>query len=97
MLLDLEKLNYQERISYQNLVEQYKIKQLSVEDIKDSITKLLFAAIRELAEVGLDDKRDLFLKARVKNYLVLLDILTVPEQVEKQLSEAVKKLEKRIK
>ena len=95
-MLDIEKLNYQERISYQNIIEQYKVKQLSVEDIREHITKLLFAGVRELAEVGLDDKKDLYLKARVKNYLVLLDILTVPEQIEKQLSEVVKKLEKRI-
>jgi hypothetical protein len=97
-MLDLEKLNYKERESYQNILDQYKIKQLSIVDFKDHVTSLLFAVIRELVEIEKNqDEKNTYLKARAKNYLVMLDILTAPEMAEKQMREAMGKMEKRVK
>ena len=96
-MLDIEKLNYQERASYQNILAQYKINQITVTDLKLRVADLLFAATRELVEIeSSQDEKNIYLKARIKNYLVLLDILTAPEEAERQMSEALKKLEKRV-
>ena len=97
IMLDLEKLNYKERESYQKTLEQFKTKQLTISDLKDNVTALLFAVIRELVEVEKNqDEKNTFLKARAKNYLVLIDILTAPEIAEKQMAEALKKIDKRV-
>jgi|SRR3990167_4060547 len=96
-MLDIEKLNYQERASYQNILAQYKINQITVTDLKLRVADLLFAATRELVEIeSSQNEKNIYLKARIKNYLVLLDILTAPEEAERQMSEALKKLEKRV-
>lgn len=97
-MLDVETLNYKERESYQKIIEQYKVKQLTIADMKEHITSALFSAIRELVEIDkTQDERNIHLKARCKNYLLLLDMLTVPEVAEKQLNQALSKLEKRVK
>ena len=97
-MLDLDKLNYKERESYQSVIERQKVKQMTVADFKEDVTSLLFAVIRELVEVDkTQDEKNIFLKARAKNYLVMLDILTTPEKVEKMMAEAMKALEKKVK
>jgi hypothetical protein len=97
-MLDLEKLNYAERESYQRQIEKMKVKQMSVSDFKEEVTNLLFAVIRDLVEVpNKEAERNTLLKARAKNYLVMFDILTTPEKIEKAMAEAMKNLEKRVK
>ena len=97
-MLDLDKLNYKERESYQSMVERHKTKQMTVTDFKDEVSNLLFGVIGELVEVDkTQDERNVYLKARAKNYLVMLDILATPEKIEKMMAEAIKTAEKRVK
>jgi hypothetical protein len=88
-MVDFEKLNYKERESYQKIIDAYKTKSLSVAEFKVQITELLFAVMRELVDIDKTaDERNTYLKARAKNYLFLIDILTAPEIAEKQMKEA---------
>jgi len=97
-MLDTEKLNYAERESYQRQIEKMKVKQMTVADFKEEVTSLLYGVIRELVEIDkTQDEKNIYLKARAKNYLVMLDILTAPEKMEKAMAEAMKALEKRVK
>jgi hypothetical protein len=57
----------------------------------------MYSSVRELVEIeNNQDEKNTYLKARVKNYLVLIDILNTPEVVEKHLTEAMKNIEKRV-
>lgn len=96
-MLDLDKLNYEERADYKKLLDQYKIRNLTIADMKESINNMLFSVVRELVELESNkDEQNTFLKARAKNYLSLLTILTAPEQAEKNYKEAMEALEKKI-
>jgi hypothetical protein len=97
-MLDLENLNYKERESYQKWVEKSKLGQLSVGDLKEEMLKLIFSATRELVEIeNNQDEKNTHLKARVKNYLLMYDILVTPDVIAKRISEVEKKLEDRMK
>lgn len=96
-MVDFEKLNYKERESYQKIIDAYKTKSLSVEGFKVQITDLLFGVMRELVDIDKTaDERNTYLKARAKNYLFLIDILTAPELAEKQMKEAEARIEKKV-
>jgi hypothetical protein len=96
-MVDFEKLNYKERESYQKIIDAYKTKSLTVADFKLQITELLFAVMRELVDIDKTaDERNTYLKARAKNYLLLMDILTAPEIAEKQMKEAEARIEKKV-
>ena len=96
-MVDFEKLNYKERESYQKIIDAYKTKALTVADFKVQITDLLFAVMRELVDIDKTaDERNIYLKARAKNYLFLMDILTAPEIAEKQMKEVEARIEKKV-
>jgi hypothetical protein len=96
-MVDFEKLNYKERESYQKIIDAYKTKSLTVAEFKVQITELLFAVMRELVDIDKTvDERNTYLKARAKNYLFLIDILTAPEIAEAQMKAAEERIAKKV-
>src|SRR5438445_485278 len=90
--LKFEDLNSQERDTLQKWSEAWQKNQLSVEKIKEFIAGLVNAVQKELADVRestsffswlFHRKKDIFLKARLRNYLTIQDFLIGPERAKK--------------
>jgi hypothetical protein len=97
--LQLEDLNSVERQTLVSWAEKLSNQKLTLDTVRESIPRLISALEAELS--GLEppptfwawlfrSKRDIYLKARLKNLLMIQDFLTGPERaqrwVEQQLS-----------
>ena len=67
-------------------------KELTVSDVKEYIRALIEGVERELANYNLDKNQDLFLKARLKNYLMISDFLIGPEKAKKYIEQSIQNL-----
>jgi len=94
--LTYDQLNTSERETVMRWAKALETKTLTPEDIKAHINSLIVALEKDLA--GLEaptslwawlftSKRDIYLKARLKNYLLLQDLLSGPERA-RQFIEA---------
>src|SRR5258708_7273828 len=66
--------------------------ELTLQGVKDYIRALIEGVERELANYNLDKNQDLFLKARLKNYLMLSDFLTGPDKAKKHIEQSIQNL-----
>lgn len=94
--LKYEDLNYEEKQTLTNWLEGVQKNTLTVDSIREYITHMKDALGAELA--GLDEpkslweylfrrKRDVFRRARLKNYILLLNMLSGPEKAAKALEK----------
>lgn len=74
---------------------------LTVGNVKDYVEQLIRAVEQELADVKESTsfwsflfrrKKDIFLKARLKNYLMLYDFLTGPEKAQKYIEQSIQNI-----
>ena len=63
--------------------------QVSVEKVKEYIVTMKEAVEAELAKSDLGSKQDLFLKARMRNYMLLDAFLATPEKAKQQIENAI--------
>jgi len=63
--------------------------QLTVERVKEYLSSMREAVEQELCKHDLGSKQDLFLKARLRNYMLLEAFLSTPEKAKKQMENAV--------
>ena len=87
--LKYEDLNQIEKETLNTWMEALQKGQLSVERIKEYITSMREAVEQELAKSDLGSKQDLFLKARLRNYMLLDAFLTTPEKAKQQIENAI--------
>lgn len=87
--LKYEDLNTMERETMNTWMEALQKGQLSVERIKEYITSMRDAVEQELAKSDVGTKQDIFLKARLRNYMLLDAFLTTPEKAKQQIENAV--------
>ncbi len=87
-----EDLNALEKETLTKWVENLSTKQLTVQIIKDHVAELIIAIEKELSAYDLPKEKDLFLKARLKNYLLLQDFLTSPDKAQKHIEESLKNI-----
>lgn len=87
-----EKLNEAEKETLMSWLKNLSERQISVEDIKTYIRKMADNVAKELCEHELPKRKDIFMKARLRNYLLLLDFLTAPEEAKKALERQIKGL-----
>ena len=66
--------------------------ELTLSDVKDHIRALIEAVERELATYNLNKDQDLFLKARLKNYLMISDFLTGPDKAKKYIEQSIQNI-----
>ncbi len=66
--------------------------ELTLQGVKDFVRTLIEGVERELANYNLDKNQDLFLKARLKNYLMLSDFLTGPDKAKKHIEQSIQNL-----
>lgn len=62
---------------------------LSVQKIRDYIDEMKDAVERELTKTDMNTAQDLFLKARLRNYLLLSAFLSTPEKAKEQMENMV--------
>lgn len=99
--LSYDELKPAERETLNQWMRQLSTKQLQVSDIQAYIKDMIAAVERSLVEleepktfwaVLFHKKRDLHLKARLKNYLLLADFLTGPDKARKWVEQQVENL-----
>ncbi|MEK7180325.1 MAG: hypothetical protein AAB706_02520 [Patescibacteria group bacterium] len=87
--LKYEDLNAVERETLNTWMEALQKGQISVEKVREYITSMKEAVEQELSKSDLGSKQDLFLKARLRNYMLLDAFLTTPERAKQQIENAI--------
>ena len=87
--LKFDDLDASERETLYTWEEALAKSQISVESIKTYINTMKAAVEQELSVAGLNSKQDLFLKARLRNYMLLEGFLSSPERAKEALDRAV--------
>lgn len=101
--LTFDDLNEAERKTLISWMEDLSKKTLTLEGVKFHVTALVEAVQHELA--GIEEpktlwgwlfqrKRDVYLKARLRNYVMLRDFLTGPERAQTWIETQVSSLRK---
>jgi len=99
--LKLEELNSAERETLEKWSQAWQRQEITPEKIRDMLVMLIEGVQKELANVSestsfwsflFHRKKDIFLKARLKNYLMLKDFLTGPERARKFIEENLKNI-----
>lgn len=84
-----EDLNPQEKETLNVWMEALQKGQLSVDKIRDYISSMKEAVEAELCKHEVEGKQDLFLKARLRNYMLLEAFLSTPEKAKAQIESAI--------
>lgn len=101
--LKYEDLNAAERETLDQWRKGLETNQLTVEGIKDHVAGLIEAVQKDLMELKESTslwtalfgwKRDFYLKARLKNYIMLYDFLSAPDKARKYLEQSLNQLTK---
>ena len=87
--LKYEDLSAVERETLNTWMEALQKGQVSLEKIKEYINAMKEAVESELTKADLGSKQDLFLKARLRNYMLLDAFLTTPEKAKQQIENAI--------
>lgn len=88
--LKYEDLNPMERETFHQMVEAMRQGQLTMETIRDHISAMKQSVEQELTRFDLGSKQDIFLKARLRNYILLEALLMTPEIAQKRLDQALR-------
>lgn len=87
--LKYEDLTAQERETLHGWNKSLQQKQITVGTIQQYIKDMRFSVEKELTEVGHNSKQDLFLKARLRNYMLLEAFLESPKRAKEALDQAL--------
>jgi hypothetical protein len=87
--LKYEDLNAIEKETLMSWLETIQKGQITVEKIREYINSMKDSVEQELTKYDLGSKQDLFLKARLRNYLLLDSFMTTPEKAKKQMENAI--------
>ena len=91
-------MNAAERETFQKWQATLETSQLTVEGVKDHVEALIESVERDLTELKemtsfwtwiYGWKQDFYLKARLKNYLMLYDFLTAPDRARKYIEQSL--------
>jgi hypothetical protein len=87
--LKYEDLKKEERETLNNWVKSLQQNALSVDKVKEYIGAMRDTVEQELTQVGHNSKEDIFLKARLRNYMLLEAFLSTPEKAKQALDRAL--------
>jgi len=87
--LKYEDLNYLERETLNSWMASLQQGTLSVDKIKEYIQAMRDAVETELAKMENNSKQDTFLKARLRNYMLLEAFLSTPEKAKQRIQAAL--------
>ena len=95
--VNIEKLTADEKQTYFTMLDAVRESQLSVEKLRDYIIQMRSAVEQELVKTELSKDQDLFLKARLKNYMLLESFLISPEKAKRAYDDMVSSIKERVK
>jgi DNA replication initiation complex subunit (GINS family) len=95
--IKIEKLTADEKQTYFTMLDAVRESQLSVEKLRDYIISMRSAVEQELINTELGVDQDLFLKARLKNYMLLESFLISPEKAKKAYDDMVATIREKVK
>lgn len=84
--VDYDQLSAEEKTSYLKLLELEEKSQVTLETYKKYIKTMREAVELELANYERDDRKDIFLKARLKNYLLLEALFDRPNKAKEMIA-----------
>ncbi len=87
--LKYEDLNPSEKETLNVWMEALQKGKVNITKIKEYLTSMREAVERELTKTDLGTKQDIFLKARLRNYLLLEAFLISPEKAKEQIESAI--------
>lgn len=87
--IKIEDLTADEQQTYFTMLDAVNKAQLTPEKLKDYIMAMRDAVEQELIKTDLGADQDLFLKARLKNYMLLEAFLNSPERAKKALENSI--------
>lgn len=87
--LKYEDLNAAERETLYSWVEVLEKGQLSIEGVRDYISSMKESVESELSKSDLGSKHDMFLKARLRNYMLLESFLSTPKRAKEAIDRAL--------
>ncbi len=79
-----------EKKTFESMLDSVRKHTLSVDMIRDYIHSMRDAVEQELTRFDLTKEEDLYLKARLRNYMLLESFLISPERAKKELEKALK-------
>lgn len=94
--LKYEDLTSAEKETYNNWMDALQQRKVTVQTVQEHITKMKHSVEEELTTASHNSKHDLFLKARLRNYLLLEAFLTSPEKAQKALERAIAGLVRKV-
>jgi hypothetical protein len=83
--LKYEDLNAVEKETLNNWLNALSQNNLTIEKIREYIKAMKESVERELTKTDHNTKQDIFLKARLRNYILLEDLLSSPERAKKSI------------
>lgn len=95
--LDYEDLSIAEKETLDSWGSALSKNILTVDSVKQYIQRMKSSVENELAKTDLNRKQDMFLKARLRNYLLLESYLETPERARKQLEQALSNINRKVK
>jgi len=94
--VNIEKLTADEKQTYFTMLSVVQESQLSIEKFRDYIIQMRSAVEQELVKTGLNVEQDTFLKARLKNYMLLESFLISPEKAKRAYEDMVATIKARV-
>lgn len=92
--LSYDDLNAAEKETLNEWLKKISQTEIKREDIKGYIRKMISGVETALVEADFRSKKDLYLKARLKNYILLEAFLDSPDKAKKALEQQIKNLKK---
>lgn len=89
-----EDLNTAEKETLHQWYQSLAKNELTIPRVIEFLDKLIKDVEKELARYDLNKTEDLFLKARLKNYLILHDFMSAPEKARKHIEESIQQIKK---
>ena len=87
--IKIETLNSLEKETYFKMLSAVQEAQMTPEKLRDYIVNMRSAVEQELVKTDLGAEQDLFLKARLKNYMLLEAFLVSPERAKQALEDMI--------
>jgi hypothetical protein len=86
-----DQLTPDERKQVDTWYDQLAQSKLTLEDVKGHITAMREAVENELTKPDVEPKTDIFLKARLRNYMLIESLLHSPERAKKAVERSMGK------
>ncbi len=93
--LKYEDLNSVEREQLTVWLDSLNHQQLTIDKVKLYISSMRDSVEQELTKIGHESKQDIFLKARLRNYMLLESFLSTPDKAKKALEQSLANINQR--